>query len=428
MNLKITLVLAGTAATGVIALAAAVVLTGSAPMAEPETPHLSVAAVEAEKPLPDPAASGVIIATSNNDYYWLDPTGGQGTVTQPPYPANGVSADGRWQAGIDWDENQVAFLRIIDLNNPAYPENTTSVRLADALVGAEWAPGASILAALDEDALYLVDPASGEASPVAEGVTAYAWGAGGRLVYATDRTSGARLYRLDDGGQVVELAALSGPIGRFYVSPVRDQLLYTQEGAGGWQLLNLDPAGGAIADFGNLGGVSDQTTTGAIEEAPELAVAWSPDGTQVAVGPVTAPYTMHLIRTANASSQPVSTYFFKEGYAGELSWSPDGAQLAISTYSPDRTQHEVYIMDVAAGGAPRHLLDGCKIVWSPDSQFVAVKREPYVESGVAAIRVNTGYHWALTTLPLVPLSWAEDQQTALALTMNPVPYAVQLGK
>jgi dipeptidyl aminopeptidase/acylaminoacyl peptidase len=125
----------------------------------------------------------------------------------------------------------------------------------------------------------------------------------------------------------------------------------------------------------------------------------------------------------------VSTFFFEEGYAGELAWSPDGTQLAISTYSLDRTQHEVYVMDISAGSAPRHLLDGCKIVWSPDGQFVAVKREPHDATGVAAIRVETGFHWSLTTDPqFVPLSWGEDMEAALALAAKPVPYAVQLGK
>ena len=161
--------------------------------------------------------------------------------------------------------------------------------------------------------------------------------------------------------------------------------------------------------------------------APELAVAWSPSGRQIAVGPVDAPYVMYLIEPD--SKTLVRAYSFDEGYAGELSWSPDGTQLAISTYSPDRTRHEVYVMDVASDGAPRHLLDGCKIVWSPDSRFVAVKREPHDATGVAAIRVDTGYHWALSQSPqFIPVSWGADQQTAVALASQPLPYAVQLGK
>lgn len=435
MNLRTALLVAGAAATGVIVFAAAVVFTGSKPMAEPESPRLSVAAVEAEKPLPDPAASGVIIATSSNYYYWLDPLGGIGTLTRWSYPQNGVSTDGRWQAGIDWDEEE-AFLRIFDLDNPNSPENAKSVHLATSLTGAEWAPGAPMLAALDERGLYLVDPASGETRLVAEGVTAYAWAAGDRLIYATNDDSGARLSGLDERGQAANLAALTGPIYRFYISPERDQIVYTQDDAEGWRLLSLDPGAGVISDYGNLGRawIRDYGTPGfepvarmAMPEAPELAIAWSPDGKELAIGPVSKPYVMHLI--APGSKWLLRSYRFDEGYAGELAWSPDGTQLAISTYSPDRTQHEVYVMDVAQGGAPRHLLDGCKIVWSPDGQFVAVKREPHDASGVAAIRVDTGFHWALNTNPqFVPIAWGEDMQAAMALATKPVPYAVQLGK
>jgi WD40-like Beta Propeller Repeat len=428
MNLKTSLLLAGGVATGVIALAAAVVFTGSKPIAAPEAPRLSVAAVEAEKPLPDPAASGVIIATSGNYYYWLKPAGGVGTLTQWAYPQNGVSTDGRWQAGIDWQDDK-AFLRVFDLDNPNSPENVQSIHLSGSLTGAEWAPEASMLAAMDESGLYLVDPVTGEASLVAEGVTAYTWGAGDRLIYATLDDSGARLSGLDERGRAAKLAALTGPIDRFYVSPERDQIVYTQDDPYGWRLLSVAPEGGAVVDYGHLGLVSNKTIARVLEEAPELAVAWSPDGSLFAVGPVSQPYAMYLVQRAEGWGQPVSSFFFEEGYAGELSWSPDGTQLAISTYSLDRTRHEVYVMDVAAGSAPRHLLDGCKIVWSPDGQFVAVKREPHDASGVAAIRVDTGFHWALNTNPqFVPVVWGEDMEDALTLAAKPVPYAVQLGK
>jgi hypothetical protein len=398
---------------------------------------LDAAAVEADVPLPDPEATGVIIAASDIYYYWLAPSGEQGTLVAPPYPNNGVSPDGRWQAGIDWDEEE-AFLRILNLANPDDPDSTKSVRLSASLVGAEWAPEASLLAALDENSLYVVDPATGDATVVATGVTAYAWGAGDRLVFASQDASGARLSGLDEGGQALELAALVGPVDRFYVSPERDQLVYTQDSAEGWRLLSLDPRGGEIRDYGNLGraGIRDYgnpgrsfvtTSSETTAKAPELAIAWSPDGGMFAVGLVSLPYVMHVI--APGSKWMLRSYGFEEGYAGELAWSPDGAQLAISTYSLDRTQHEVYVMDVATGGAPRHLLDGCKIVWSPDGKFVAVKREPYKDPGLAVIRVDSGFHWPLTEQPsFVPLTWGADEQEATALAAKPLPYAIQLGK
>jgi hypothetical protein len=421
MNLRIALILTGGLATGAIALTAALVLTRTEPMAQPELRKPSAAAVEAEQPRPDPLASGVIIAKSGNYYHWLEPSGARGSVMGMTYPEDGVSVDGRWQAGINWEDDK-AFLAIFDRDSDGDVQDTKAVRLPESLVGAEWAPESPLLAALDQSALYLVDPESGEASMVAEGVTAYAWAAGDRLIYATRATDGARLSALDEDGRAFELAVLSGPVDRFYVAPERDQVLFTQDDPEGWRLLALNPANGRLHDYGSLGGrtLFQQATS------PALAVAWSPDERRFAVGPVTTPYVMFLV---DPLSETWTTYTFEEGYAGEMTWSPDGKQLAISTYSLDRTRHEVYVMDVAAGGEPRHLLDGCKIVWSPDGRFVAVKREPHDATGMAAIRVETGYHWALTTNPqYIPVAWGEDEEAALALTMNPVPYAVQLGK
>jgi Tol biopolymer transport system component len=424
MHLKTALLVAGGVASGAIALAATVVFTGSQPMARTEAPLLDAAAVEVDTPLPDPEAAGVIVAAADHYYYWLAPSGERGTLRTPPSPNNGISPDGHWQAGFDWDEEE-AFLRIFDLANPDGPGNTRSVRLSTSLVGAEWAPEGSVLAALDETSLYLVNPASGEASLVSEGVTAYAWGTGDRLVFASLDASGARLSGLDERGQAFELAALAGPIDRFYVSPKRDQVLYTQDSAEGWRLLTLDPQQREITDYGNLGHAADELAV----SAPDLAIAWSPDGTRLAVGPVSKPYVMHVVETADDLKYRYSTYSFEEGYAGEIAWSPDGAALAISTYSLDRTQHEVYVLEWGVDRVPRHLLDGCKIVWSPDGKFVAVKREPYKDPGLAVIRVDSGFHWPLTEQPsFIPLTWGVDEEQAVALAAKPLPYAIQLGK
>jgi len=435
MNLKTALLLVGGVAASAIVVSAAAVLTGSGTATQPEAHRLSAAAVDAEKPAPDPGAQGIIIATSANYYYWLDPTGERGTIANSPYPSNGLSADGRWQAGIGWRDEE-ALLVISDLSRPGQADNWQEIRLPQSLVRAEWAPKAPLLAALHEEALYLIDPLDGELGLVAESATAYAWGANDRLFYATQDASGARLMGLDERGQAIELAALSGPVERFYVSPEHDQVVYTQDDAEGWRLLSLDPADGAISDYGNLGRawLRDYGNTGfepvtrtATVQAPQLAIAWSPSGRELAVGPVSEPYVMHIIEPD--SKWTLRSYGFEEGYAGEMVWSPDGAQLAISTYSPDRTRHEVYVMDVAAYGTPRHLLDGCKIVWSPDGQFLAVKREPHDATGVAAIRVDSGYHWPLATEPqFVPLAWGSDMEAARTLIAQPVPYAVQLGK
>ena len=429
MNPKVALILSSVVASIVIAMAVGVVLSGWEPMASAKQPvRLSAAAIPDERQ-PDPEAQGVIVAGSNGNFYAFTAQGVQKAVRQPPYPANGVSPDGNWQAGINCD-NAGCFVAIFDLRHPDNPEMQKTVRLQASFTGGEWAPKSSMLAALDEDGgLYLVDPISGEATLTAQNVTAYAWGAVDELVFATLDGSRPHLSRLEQGGQPLQLAALSGPITRFYVSPDRDEIVFTQDDPDGWRLLMLRSGRDTVEDFGNLGRAPGKVRTWVLPAEPQLAVAWSPRGDRFAVGPVSEPYVMYVVLTEGSWKLAYSTYTFQEGYAGELAWSPDGAYLAISTYSPDRTQHEVYLMDGDADGAPRHVLDGCKIVWSPDGKFIAVKREPHDSTGIAAIRVDTGFHWSVTTHPdYYPLSWAGDEDAALALAMKPVPYAVQLGK
>jgi WD40 repeat protein len=428
MNLKTLLLGSGVAAMGVIVLAAAAVLIDSKPMATTtESPRLSADVVAAEQPRPDLRARGVIIARSETYFQALTPQGDRQPLYEPTYPANGVSPDGKWQAGIGCDGDS-CFVSLFDLQSPNDAAKQRTIHLRASFAGGEWAPQSSTLAALDEDGgLYVLDAVTGEPILIGDRVTAYAWVAGDSLVFATDDGAASNLVRVSTDGFTTELATLASPVDRFYVSPQHDQLIYTQDSDAGWRLLSLEPQEGAIDDYGNVGGVMGGSDRPVPQTAPQLAVAWSPDGNQIAVGPVSYPYAMHLITPG--AEEALRSYFFEEGYAGELSWSPDGSQLAISTYSLDRTQHEVYLKDADSNMLPRHLLDGCKIVWSPDGKYIAVKREPHDSTGIAAIRVDTGYNWPVTTLSgYVPVSWGVDESDAVALAMKPVPYAVQLGK
>lgn len=127
-----------------------------------------------------------------------------------------------------------------------------------------------------------------------------------------------------------------------------------------------------------LAGPSDPELRGAkalaaaIEGIP-LVVAWSPDSSRLAVGSIAgAPWTLNVIGTR---SWYVDRHELLGGYVGELAWSPDGESLAISTYELDGSDHNVLILDSAARSM-HHLLRGCTIVWSPDSGYLAVRREP----------------------------------------------------
>lgn len=140
-----------------------------------------------------------------------------------------------------------------------------------------------------------------------------------------------------------------------------------------------------------------------------LVVAWSPDSKMLAFGSITGePYTLGILRYPEWSQPSIAYSEVSGGYVGELAWSPDGTQLAISTYSMDRLNHSVLIAD-PNGGNVRILSDGCHITWSPDSQYVAVHRDPGAETGAWVIAAaDYADRWAITReVQAFPLTWRE---------------------
>lgn len=123
---------------------------------------------------------------------------------------------------------------------------------------------------------------------------------------------------------------------------------------------------------------SAKALAAAIDGVP-LTVAWSPDSRYLAYGSVSSePFSLAVVRAGHWST------LYRQvagGYVGELAWAPDSSQLAISTYEIDRSDHTVLMYDPMRMQV-RHLIDGCAVVWAPDSAFLAVHREPTVASGV----------------------------------------------
>jgi Tol biopolymer transport system component len=299
-----------------------------------------------------------------------------------------------------------------------------TVPLAAPFLSGEWAPSANVFAALDtEGNLYLVPPDTRAARVVKPDVTAYAWAAGDRLVFATDDAGKAGIWRSSTSGAWAELARVQSPVIQFFPSPDAEELAFAQDDAAGWTLMSVNATGGRLRDFGNLG------QENSLAKAPTFAVAWSPDGSRLAVGPITEPFTLYVLQPG-VSGAEVSSYKLEKGYAGELKWAPDGSQLAISTYAPNRVWHEAFVLSMdRLDSGPRFLLDGCEIVWSPDGLFIAVKREASRAQAMAAVRVATGEYWHVLNLPnLVPVAWGPDSDTATQQALQPVRRSGQLGK
>jgi Tol biopolymer transport system component len=132
-----------------------------------------------------------------------------------------------------------------------------------------------------------------------------------------------------------------------------------------------------------------------------MYIAWSPGGSKLAFGGgFEPPYTMTVLDLATGT---ITTAEFASGYPGEIKWSPDGATLAVSTYDGERTHHETWIIDPRTG-AGTHLMDGCIIVWSPDSRFLAVHGEDI--PGIAIVEAASGARMQLTAARAdAPLLW-----------------------
>ena len=179
-----------------------------------------------------------------------------------------------------------------------------------------------------------------------------------------------------------EASALSGA-GGVYASPDRRyEATVRRDETGVWLDVSSDSA--TIQTLGIAGpddraAVAGTKALAAAVEGVPLTVAWSPDSRYLAYGSITgAPFSLAVVRIEGWD------FTFRRvagGYVGELAWAPDSSRLAVSTYEIDRLDHTA-LMYNPDGGSIRRLIDGCAVVWAPDSDFLAVHREPSIASGV----------------------------------------------
>jgi hypothetical protein len=294
----------------------------------------------------------------------------------------------------------------------AYPNGTSSEHRFASTGWEEWSPDGSALAigvvALDGRSQVLVLD-GGEPRALVETageiIEAFSWLDGGVLAALAD-TRGTRLVVFDADGRGRDIAFVPVRVSYFYRSPDSSKYVFTQAAPDGWQLWMYDAATDAVTSLGNMG--SDPSgTTPPTDSSPEggkggpMYVAWSPDGTQIAYGGgFTPPYVMTIVDITAGGAVHTA---FPAGYPGEIHWSPDGTSVAVSTYDLERRHHETWTVDPNTG-AGVHLMNGCVIVWSPDSRFLAVHGED--RPGIAIVDVVTRERGQLTHAPHdAPLSW-----------------------
>ncbi|NLX08827.1 MAG: hypothetical protein GXY36_04165 [Chloroflexi bacterium] len=122
-------------------------------------------------------------------------------------------------------------------------------------------------------------------------------------------------------------------------------------------------------------------TCGAVQETSPVAaqtepnviwdIAWSPDGTQVAVGS-----TEGVVRLYTSDFRQSRLLELGVRFAFGLAWSPDGEKLALGTYVPDAPGSEVQVWDISSNThittIARDRPDSRSIAWSADSQRIAI--------------------------------------------------------
>ncbi len=324
-----------------------------------------------------------------------------------------VSADGQWKAALACGETSCDII-ISERGG----KTRAPIRVGGYVDGIEWSPAGARLAygvthgggvmAMSRE-LVVLDGPFAEPRVVLESsgpfaTRPFAWLARGELLVALNGDGSTPLVRLAMDGSQTRLATAGTSIAYFYPSPDRTRFAFTQSDERGWRLAAFDLESNEVRDYGKMGsdlpGTPVQVEQIAPEQKTSMYVSWSRDSTKLAFGGgYQPPYTMTIVDVVSGA---VTRTEFPYGYPGEIAWSPDGSTVAVSTYDANRTRHEVYLVDPSTG-ASRHMIAGCVIVWSPDGRFLALHTEQ--ADGVAIMDVATGEYGPVGETSDAPVAW-----------------------
>jgi hypothetical protein len=257
-------------------------------------------------------------------------------------------------------------------------------------------------------------------APVGTYISAFAWHGVNQFVVAEDDGTSTRFALVNVDGtrrSLDDLVVAPGVGVSLHVAPGTDVVALTATGVDETRVMTIDLVSGAATDLGSINrqqpgecrprppyGVPEpQDGFSPITAGPD-GTSGSPDGSRLAfVGP-RPPFVLTMI---DLTTGAVLSVTFGDAHPGEVAWSPDGTMIAVGTFDEALDRHEAWIVD-AATGEGRYLLDACQLVWSPDSRFLAVRGRD--RPGLAIIEVETGVRLQVTQEDIsVPIRWMPAQ-------------------
>jgi dipeptidyl aminopeptidase/acylaminoacyl peptidase len=178
------------------------------------------------------------------------------------------------------------------------------------------------------------------------------------LYYLTEDEAGAaRLWRIEVDG-VTRSSIKDCCIKAYAVSPATGQVAYVTEEGG---LVICDAFGEQI--------VTVDLAEVRYPQELDSALAWSPDGLQLALGGADGLwfYMLELERLIQMSAAPEYTTDVRP--LAHDAWSPDGSAVLVLAHRPNAGMDEVGLMQIVSGEVRMAgIASGRSVTWTPDGQ------------------------------------------------------------
>ena len=356
-------------------------------------------------------------------------------IREPPSPDE-FSSDGVWRVVVESCLAEISCVTsFVASDGRKTHVDAIAAFAGPAGIGGHWAPTGHAYAytvfgpTLDAVSIVVIPDVSAPApvaiytAPPGTIIASFAWHGDNEFVIAEDDGTAIRFAVVTRDGTRRTLDAApvaAGSLVSLHTAPGAEGVAFSTLSADGWGLATIDIASGIVSGHSSAGTTGGSTNdcrpnlpSGSppffAEPVPRpapMGTSSSPDGSRLAfassVQPPRTVTVLDLITNETALRGP-----FPSGIPRELMWRPDGTMIAVATYDDAAMHYETWLVD-AATGEQRFLLEGCRLVWSPDSRFIAVRGSD--TPGIAIIEVATGARLQLTQDGAnVPIRWTPSE-------------------